>query len=154
MLLSEIITAECIKLRLESDDKEEVFEELIDLLVNHHNVDERGPLLDAIRERESKGTTGIGGGIAIPHAKSKNAGKPMVVLGISDEGIDYQAMDNEPVYIVFLMITQESNPTEHLKILQQIAKFTKDESFVDRIRSAASPKEVHNILTDFEDQEA
>ncbi len=153
MLLSEYITPDSIKIGLEAEDKEEVFEELIDLMVNANNISNRKPLLDAIRERETKGTTGIGNGIAIPHAKSGIIEQSYVVLGISEIGIDYQAKDDEPVFIVFMMVTQESNPNEHLQILQKIAKLTKDENAVEKLKDATSAKEAHKIMADFEEQE-
>jgi PTS system fructose-specific IIC component/PTS system nitrogen regulatory IIA component len=153
MLLSELITPDCIKIGLEAEDKEEVFEELVDFMVNVHDIPERETILDALRVRETKGTTGIGGGVAIPHAKSGIIDRSYVVLGISNTGIDYQATDNEPVFIIFLFITQESNPGEHLKILQKIAKLSKDNEIIESLKDASDEKQVHKIIVDFEEQE-
>ncbi len=153
MMLSELIKPECIKVSLESEDKEEVFEELMDLLVNVHHISDRNPLLNAIRERESKGSTGIGNGIAISHANSKTIERPYGVLGISENGMEYNSADNKPVHVVFLLITQENNPTEHLKILQRIAKITKDPRFLDSLIKSKNIKEAHKLIVDFEEQE-
>ncbi len=153
MLLSEYITPESIKINLEAEDKEEVFEELIDLMVNTYNIPDREPLLEAIRDRETKGTTGIGGGIAIPHAKSGIIERSYVVLGISGIGIDYQAKDDEPVNVVFMMVTQESNPNEHLQILQKIAKLSKSDDITQKFIDCGSAKEVHKLIADYEEQE-
>ena len=105
MLLSELITEDSIKIGLEAEDREEVFEELMDLLVNiNNNTSKREEFLSAIRKREEQGTTGIGKGIAIPHAKLNNISTNYGVLGIKREEIDYPSADKGPVHLIFLLI--------------------------------------------------
>jgi len=153
MLISELIPPESIKTHLEAEDKEELFEELVDLLVNANSLNIRNNILSAIREREAKGTTGIGGGIAVPHAKIDSITRPMAVIGISKHGIDFEATDGKPANLIFLIITEKANSAEHLKILQQIAKLAKHTDFVQKVISANDAKATHKVICDFEDEE-
>ena len=146
MKLSEILEQPCIKLEMQSTDKEESFEELVDILVQNGKIKDRKAVIEALKERERLGTTGIGEGLAIPHAKFSGIAKLTAAFGISRRGIDYDALDDEPVYIVIVVLAEENNPGPHIRLLAEIARLFQVPGFSEKLRQAASPKEILEII--------
>lgn len=142
MRLADLLSEDVIKAGLESEDKEEAFAELIELLVRSGKVSDRGAAIKAIEYRESMGTTGIGRGIAIPHGKDKSVKQLIATLGISKEGIDYDAIDGEPVHLVFLVLAEANNPGPHVQCLAEIARLLQLPGFYSRLINASSAKDV------------
>jgi len=151
MRLSELLTEEVVKVDLEAEDKEEAFEELIDLLVRAGRVSNREGALDAIRSREELQSTGIGRGLAIPHAKDASIEALSACLGVSREGIEYDSLDGELVRVVFLLLAQKSNPGPHIEALSQIAKLFMVEGFIEKLVNARSSREVLAVFAQFEE---
>ncbi|MGD2174599.1 MAG: PTS sugar transporter subunit IIA [Candidatus Brocadiaceae bacterium] len=120
MDLVALIQEETVKIPLEAVDKEEAIAELLELLVRAGRVTDRDGLLDALYEREDKGTTGIGGGVAIPHAKHPDVTGVELAVGVSDDGIDFDAADGELVYLVFLVVAEPHNPGPNVEVLADI----------------------------------
>jgi PTS system fructose-specific IIC component/PTS system nitrogen regulatory IIA component len=147
--LHELFQPDRIRLHMESSDKEQAFEELVDLLVKSYGVRDLDTILRAIRERENKMSTGLGNGIAIPHGKLAGSRSIMGSLGISDKGIDYDALDGKPVYVVFLFTSGISMTDEHLGVLSDIARLVEIPHFADEIRAAASPASVNRLLAKY-----
>lgn len=149
MNISGFITADFIKAGLESDDKDELFEEMIDVLVRNRGFD-REALLSAVRDREAKMSTGIGQNIAIPHGKTDAVDGLCGVIGTSRSGIDYESLDDEPVHIVFLLLAPFDSSGPHIKALQRIAVLLKDRGFYKRLVDAGSAQELYQILVNEE----
>ena len=145
MNISEFITADFIKTGLESEDKDEVFEELVDILVRNRGYD-RDAVLNAVREREEKMSTGIGQNIAIPHGKTDAVDGLVGIIGTSASGIDYESLDDEPVHIVFMLLAPFDSAGPHIKALQRIAVLMKDRGFYKRLVECNSPGDLHQIL--------
>lgn len=142
MILLEMIEERLIKTDLEARDKEELFEELLDVLVKAKKVKNRQLALQALWEREKKGSTDIGKGVAIPHAKTRAVDELVVAVGISPTGIDYGSDQGEPAHIVFMMIATENNPGLHVEALADIASLVDSPSLRRQLRHAQTPKEV------------
>ena len=151
VLLHELFSVPRIKCHLEAEDKAEVFEELVDLLVTQYPTDSRDEILEAIRRREEKMSTGIKKGIAIPHAKTKFTRGVIGVLGVSDEGIDYESLDGEPVRILFLLVSSEEDAATHLAVLKKIALLVENDSFSREVIGAGSPEKVNRIIMKYEE---
>jgi len=150
-LLHDLFSASRIKCHLEAEDKEEVFEELVDLLVTQYKTNDRDQILEAIRRREEKMSTGIKKGIAIPHAKTNFTRGVIGVLGVSDHGIDYESLDGEPVRILFLLVSSEEDAAMHLAVLKKIALLVENEGFSRDVLSAGSPEKVSRIIARYEE---
>lgn len=146
MKLSELLDVRSIKISLEATNKEEVFEELVDLLVRAGRVKDREGALRGISNREKLGSTGIGEGIAIPHGTSKAVDGLVAALGISQNGIEFDSLDGEPVYVVFLLLARGDNPGPHVRALANIARLVRIPGFCRRLREAKSPQEVMELL--------
>ena len=151
ILLRDLFPPARIKPRLEAEDKDEVFEELVDLLVTQYRLSSREEILDAIRRREEKMSTGIKRGIAIPHAKTSLTKGVIGVIGISRTGIDYQSLDGEPVHLLFLLVSGEADAGLHLAVLKKIALLVENPDFYEAAMSAPDAEAVHKTIVRFEE---
>jgi len=105
-----------------------------------------GPVVKALLEREALGSTGIGRGVAVPHAKDRNVRGVMMAIGRSHKGIEFAALDGKPVHLVFLLLSSDGSPAAHLDALAGIAKLARDEHFRRLLRGAEGPAELHAVL--------
>jgi len=151
LLLQELFVPGRIKCRLEAEDKAEVFEELVDLLVMQHGLDCRDEILEAITRREAKMSTGIKRGIAIPHAKTSFTRGVIGVLGLSARGVDYESLDGEPVHMLFLLVSSEDDAATHLAVLKKIALLVENPEFYRDAMAAGDPERVHKVIGSFEE---
>ena len=145
-LLSRVFDLRAINLDLDNKTKEKAFVELIDSIADFHPECNRSELFTAIREREEKMNTGIGNGVAIPHISYRGIGKITGAIGISRHGIDYGAMDNIPVQVIFLLITGDHPEENHLLVMNHILKLIQSEAFL-LIKNAKNAQDIHAILT-------
>lgn len=146
MKLSDVLDETVIKAELESEDKEEVFAELIELLVRAGQVRDRDAALQAILTREDMATTGIGNGIAVPHGKDASIPTLTAALGISRSGIEYDAADGGPVHVVFLVLAEVNNPGPHVQCLGEIARLLMVPGFCERVRRAENAEQVLELI--------
>jgi PTS system fructose-specific IIC component/PTS system nitrogen regulatory IIA component len=140
-----------IKCRLEAEDKAEVFEELVDLLVMQYGLDCRDEILEAVSVREAKMSTGIKRGIAIPHAKTSFTRGVIGVLGLSARGIDYESLDRQPVHMLFLLVSSEADAATHLGVLKKIALLVENPDFYRDALAAGEPEKVHTVIRTYEE---
>ena len=133
---------------LKSQTKKEVLKELVQELALAHGIKDPLNILKALLEREDLGSTGIGQGIAIPHGKSNSVSGVAAALGISKRGIDFDALDGEPVYIFFMLIAPANSNGIHLKILAKISRLLKDKFFRQALREAKTSQEALKLIKD------
>jgi PTS system nitrogen regulatory IIA component len=152
MKIVDYLKEDCIITNLKSRDKEGVLRELIKLLEKNGYVKDGEKILETVLEREKLGSTGIGQGIAIPHAKTEQINDIVCALGISQNGIDFDSLDGEPVYIVFLVLAPTKSIGQHLKTLAKIARLLKDKVFRNALRNAKSPSEALKIIKEDEEK--
>lgn len=130
---------------LNSNDKKGVIEELSRAVADTTDAAVRD-IARVLLEREQLGSTGIGGGIAIPHGKLKEIDSIIMAVGLKSEGIQYDSLDNKPVYIFFLLLTPENSTGGHLKVLAQISKLLKNSQFKNNIKKAQTGREVMDVI--------
>jgi mannitol/fructose-specific phosphotransferase system IIA component (Ntr-type) len=140
MALLDLLDPRVVKIGLEAFDKEECFEELIDLLVRAGKIRDRERALEAIYTREEMRSTGIGRGIAIPHGKDESITEIAAAAGTSAEGIEFDAIDGEPVHLVFLVLAEQNNPGPHLQTLSEIATCLNEPGEYERLVNAKTPE--------------
>lgn len=145
MQLKEFFSADAIALRLQGSDKDEILRELIALL----KLDEKSEamLLKMVKRRENLGSTGIGRGIAIPHCRSLVVSRLRVAYGRKPEGLDFRAIDDKPVYNLFLIVApplEVSN--QYLPVLGKIAQFAKEPDVPERLSTLESAEEFLALL--------
>ena len=144
--LCEIFDLSSIKLDFEHNSKDSTLSELIESISHLNPKCNSTDLFTAIMEREKKMSTGIGNGVAIPHASCTGINSMSGAIGISKKGIDFRALDNKPVHIIFLFATSPEADENHLRILNLIFMLSKSEEFA-LMKNAKNAEEVHAILS-------
>jgi len=151
MKILDFLDKEAISTDLKSEDKEGVISELVDLLAQVGKVKNKKKMVRILLERESLGSTGIGQNIAIPHGKSPDIKEMTAALGISKRGVNFDALDGEPVYIFFLLLAPANSAGPHLKALARISRLLKDKYFRDSLRNATDKQTVIKIIKQEDD---
>ncbi len=151
MLLHETFPPELIKVGLEAEDKEEAFEEMVDVFCQATSITARDEILKAVRDREAKMSTGIKKGIAIPHGKTNAVDRVYGILGVSKKGIDYDALDGEPVYLLFMMLAPQKDSEKHLRLLKRLAELLDNPQFYTDLLSQGSAASAHGVIRKYED---
>lgn len=146
MKLSNFINKRLINLSLQAKGKKETLEELADLLARQRIIPDREKLVSVLMERESLGSTGVGNGIAIPHAKTDLTKKIVIAFAKSDKGIEFDSLDGKPVYLVFLIIAPEGAHETYLRVLARISRLLHEEKIRNELRTAQSPRQVINLI--------
>lgn len=146
MEIKELIKESTIKLELDAKDKNSVLDEMIKLLVDDNIVTDKNKFKEDILERESLSNTGIGFGIAIPHAKSKAVKEPRIAIGIARNGIDYGSIDGQDIRMVFMIAVNEDQNDLHLRALANLSRKLMHEEFRESILNVKSKKEIIDIL--------
>lgn len=139
MLLSELLTAARVKVPLGSRTKGEVLRELVQIVAAENAGADAEAILASVLEREGVLSTGIGGGIAIPHGKTPQVPRLTLVAGVAKEGIDFDALDGMPVRLFFLLVGPESASGAHVKTLSRISRLLRREDLRARLAQASSP---------------
>ena len=147
MKILDALTPETIIADLKSRDKRDILEELATPVARVANIDV-DKIVRVLHERERLGSTGIGGGIGIPHGKLKDLDNLLLGFGISRQGVDFESMDNRPTHIFFLLITPENSTGLHLKVLARISRILKNEPFKERLMEATGVEELYAILAE------
>jgi len=150
MIVSDLFEPEFIKIGLEAEDKDEAFEELAETFCQASHLNIREEILDAIRDREGKMSTGIQKGIAIPHGKTSAVDKVRGVLGISRRGIDYDALDGQPVYLLFMILVPMTETELHLRILKRLAELLQNPQFFTDLAAQNDPVAASGIIRKYE----
>jgi PTS system nitrogen regulatory IIA component len=151
MKILDVLKKEAIVVDLKSKDKKGVLDELA-APVSKLAATRQNDLVRVLMERERLGSTGIGGGIGIPHGKLKALGMLILGFGISRSGVDFESMDGRPTHIFFLLLTPENSTGLHLKLLARISRLLKKESFKEKLLKATSQDEVMAVIEE-EDEE-
>jgi PTS system fructose-specific IIC component/PTS system nitrogen regulatory IIA component len=150
MRLQDIFTPQRIILDLRSREKNAVFRELADRLAESYGISEKEKILEAVQLREKKMSTGIQKGIAIPHGKSSVVPGVSGVIGISRSGIDYDALDGEPVHLLFFLVSPEGDPKTHLDVLKDVAHLLEIPDFFPAVMKADSPSAVAELFGEYD----
>lgn len=150
MKISELIGSSAILLRFEAKNKKETLRTLAEKFHKIHPKVDSDRLFSSLMQREELGSTGLGNGVAIPHAKSEEILKPQGLLAVSNGGIDFHALDGEPVHVLFLMVYPQNPVGVHLIILAGLAKLLRDSFVTALIRRAVTPGQVIKIINEQE----
>lgn len=150
MILGQVFNPKTICVNLESEEKEEVFEELVEKLIELKPNLNRQNILSAIYERENLMSTGIKEGIAVPHGKTDEIDEVIGVLGISRKGIDYDALDNKPVYLVFLLLSSKSNAEFHLRVLRHLSTVIETSGFTSELMEQKTAEDAYQVICKYD----
>lgn len=145
MKIRELLSVESIDLNAAPKDKEQTIEDAVDLMVKSGKINDRKAYLEEVQNREKEGTTGVGGGIAIPHGRTKAVNKPGLAAMVIPNGVDYDSLDGNPVDLVFLIAAPEDGAV-HLEVLAKLSRMLMDPELVKKLEAAKSPEDFLNIL--------
>ncbi|MFL5402868.1 MAG: PTS sugar transporter subunit IIA [Gemmatimonadales bacterium] len=149
MLLTELLTPDRVLVPLSARDKSGIIAEL-----TRHLIERSGgnysDVLGAVEEREAGWSTGVGFGVAIPHARSSAVSELTLVCGVSRDPVPYDSIDGEPVRLFFLIVGPEASGGQHVKILSRIARLVRRETLRQRLCEAQTAEEFYAALLDEE----
>jgi len=146
MTLLDILSPDSTIVDLKGETKEEIIAELVDSLANNDVVTDRDKVLQAVLEREKIMSTGIGDGIAIPHGKSDSVERLIAALGTQRRGVDFEALDGEPAYVFFLLVSPANVSGPHIKALARISRLLKNDEFKKKLIAAESSTAIIDII--------
>ncbi len=151
MKLCEMLQENCMNLGLGSSENEGVLKEMVNTVELDGMVANRTALVDALWERERLGSTAIGYGIAIPHARTDAVRNIVMLFGRSAAGVEFGAMDGKPVHLFFMIASPPAASGEYLKVLARLAGLLKEEDFRKKLMAAESCKDILSILRNGEE---
>ncbi len=148
MKLAKLVCPEAILIDIKGSQRDEVIKELVASLGKAGKISEKDvqAIAEAVIERENEASTGIGKGVAVPHAKSKQLSKPVAAFGCCKSGLDFCSLDKQPVYSVFLLLSPEKDMDSHISAMETIFKNLQKDDFRSFLRQAASVDDVVSLL--------
>ena len=153
MKLHGLLSEDLIIPDLKSITRDEVLQEIVKFLKSGDRISRDKDLYNKLIQREDLGSTAIGDGVAIPHCRLKGVKSPLVALGISHQGVDFDSLDGKPSHLFFLVVSSPDNPSLSLQILAAIAQLVRKAGALHRrVLEARSPKAIIEIIRDEEDK--
>ena len=148
MRMSDFIIREAINPALKASTKEAVIREMVEGLraAGYFKGGDTEDVVKAILKREMLSSTGIGDGVAIPHAKHAGVDRLVGAVALSRPGVPYDSVDNEPVHVLVMLISPQERPSEHLRALEGVSRCLKDKTFVTSLRQATSPQQIWDLI--------
>jgi len=146
MKICSLIKEDHIFLDLKPGDKRQVLEELVQGIKKRDLVSDDKLILDELLKRESLGSTALEKGIAIPHALIDEVKEPFLALAVIKKGIDFEATDQMPTFVLLLLLGNKNNPGAQLKILAHVCRLVKETNFVGQIMKIENPKDICVLL--------
>ena len=151
MKICDVLQRKAILPDLKAQNKKGILEEMVAPVAEIASVSQED-LVKVLMERERLGSTGIGGGVGIPHGKMKDLESLVLGFGLSRKGVDFESLDGQPTHIFFLLVTPENSTGLHLKLLARISRILKIDPFKDRLLNATDGDEIFEIIKE-EDEE-
>ncbi|MDI6845455.1 MAG: PTS sugar transporter subunit IIA [Candidatus Saccharicenans sp.] len=153
MRLSNIIKEKTILLDINAQKKDEALSEMAGFLKKQKLIGNDKEITEKLLQRESLGSTALGDGVAIPHCKAKGIKEPILLVGISRDGVDFESPDGKPVKVFFLLITSPDEPSLNLQILALIAQLVKKSpGLKSKLLGAKEAREVLSIIKELEEK--
>ena len=146
--IQDILSSDLIIEDLQATNKAEVIREFSALLARAGKVRDAEELAQVLLNRESQCSTGIGDGIAIPHAKSRVIGEMVIAFGRSARGVDFQSLDGQPAHLFFVLVTPDDRPGDHLKTLARISRILRNTVLRQELMRSAARQEIQKLLID------
>ena len=150
---TELLRKDIMIMDLQATTKEAAIDEMIRSLHKNGVVQDAEEFKEAILNREAQSSTGLGDGIAMPHAKTKAVNEPAVLFAKSTKGVEYESLDGQPAYLFFMIAVPEGANDTHLQTLASLSKLLIDPDFVGQLKQANSPDEVHQLFNQSEEDD-
>jgi len=151
MKVFELLDENFILTDFKSEDKTEIINELIDLYSDNKKVNDIEKVRAAVLDREKIMSTGVGKGFAIPHGKSDAVNDVIAAFGKTNRDIEYEALDGNPVHLIFLLIGREDTVSKHIKLLSRISRMMNKDDFREKLLKVNSKREIIDIFREEEE---
>lgn len=152
MKITDLLSVRAVDLNVKASGKEDVLKQAVELMAKQGNVTDKKQYMDAVFAREEESTTGVGDGIAIPHGRCDGISKPGLIAMVIPEGVEYEALDDEPVNLLFLIAADTKSGSAHIDILSKLSGMLMHEEFTAALKAARTPEEFLKIIDDAEDE--
>ncbi len=152
MKITDLLSKDSIRLNVTVKDKEETLLTMVDLMDKSGKLNDKKLYLEAVKAREEEGTTGVGNGIAIPHGRCSGVSKAGLAAMSIKGGVEYNALDGQPVDLIFLIAAPENSGNVHLEILSKLATMLMDDEFVNRLKNALTVEAFLEIIDKAEEE--
>lgn len=146
MKIVDFLSEKAVLANMKATTKEAALRELVDALAKAEGIRGKDELVKVLLSREALGSTGIGQGVGIPHGKTNSVKKLVAAFGISHQGIAFDALDGEPVYLFFLLVAPEDSSGPHLKGLARISRLLKDKFFRESLKALTDEKAILKLI--------
>ncbi len=152
MKICGLLREEKIFLALKPGDKKEILKEFVAALKERGFITDEKAILNELLKRESLGSTGLEKGIAVPHALTDKIKEPLLALALIRKGVDFEAVDRMPTYVILLLLGNKENPAYQLRVLAHICRLIKETPVVEKIKKAKSARDICSILEEEEEK--
>lgn len=152
MKICGLLRKDHVILDLKPGEKKQILEEFVSILKERDLVSDEKVILEELLKRESLGSTGLEKGIAVPHALTDRVKEPFLALAVIKKGVDFEAVDQMPTYVILLLLGNKDNPGFQLKVLAHICRLVKETKVVEKIREADSPADICAIFDEEEEK--
>jgi len=146
MRIDDFLAPEMVVPALQGRTKDDVIEELAEVVSKHHPEIDHWRLVGALQDRERLNSTALGEGVAIPHGKLPGVKRVVAAFGRSPQGVDFNSLDGKPTHLFFLLVAPEDSAGAHLKALARISRLLKDESFRAHLMQAGDAASLYGII--------
>ncbi len=148
MKFADFVSPQAIRANLAADDKPGVIREMVQALVDAGKIEanEREGIVRAILNREELGSTGIGRGVAVPHTKHSSVEQLVGGVAVSHDGVDFDSLDGEKVFLFFLLVSPLDRPGDHLRALENISRQLRNDTFCRFLKQSKTPEEIRQLL--------
>jgi len=146
MRIDDFLAEDMVVAALEGRKKDDVIEELAEVVSKHHPEIDHWKLVGALQDRERLNSTALGEGVAIPHGRLPGVKRVVAAFGRSPQGVDFNSLDGKPTHLFFLLVAPEDSAGAHLKALARISRLLKDDSFRSRLMQADDAASLYRII--------
>jgi len=153
MNINQMLDEKSFLINFEATSKKQMLNELCKLANKKFNLDER-TLLENLTKREKLGSTAVGNGIAIPHANISGISEPRLLVATLSEGLDFNAADDQPIDIVFLLLAPDNGGSEHLQALALVSRLLRNNELTNKLRGCKSPESAMMVITQIDSEQA
>ncbi|MGD9109407.1 MAG: PTS sugar transporter subunit IIA [Phycisphaerales bacterium] len=156
MKIADVVCVNAIIPKLKSKDRNGVINELVSALDKAGCLGKgnKEKIKRAIIKRENEASTGLGKGVAVPHVKHSAVQKPVAAVGLSDAGIDFAALDKQPVFSVILLVSPDNDPELHLKAMENIFGHLQKEKFRKFLQQSSAVKDIAELMVEADEDES
>lgn len=155
MKLTEFVVQDSITVELDADNKTDAIKAMIASLKAAGKIteDNEEGVVAAVLRREELGSTGIGNGVAVPHTKHPSVDQLVATIALSKPGVDFESLDGEAVFILFLLVSPPDRPGEHLRALETISRHLRNQDFCNFLKQSQKPEDVWELLKEADSDE-